>query len=281
MIVFVIAVLLLGLRSNMENANYDEGSGSGDSIVIEGTPIAQRRRKSRAKKRKRQEGVQSRIQSATEALDARVRDDSSGRSCSSPPVTPAKKKGRTKSSVIWEHCNNREVKGRIITYCNYCPKTSWELKSSTSTALSHVKQHHFDKLTHDERNDLMDKMKGTTSPSSKLPARSPKAVSAFFSGHKISHDSKKGRELNVKLLFAMISSSVSFNILDCPVWGVFVERHGLRGKYQQMTGSCSRLLGLVEDIRFYGSYLWSVRIKGVRHSRECCWRLLGGLEDKI
>ena len=223
MIVFVIAVLLLGLRSNMENANYDEGSGSGDSIVIEGTPTAQRRRKSRAKKRKRQEGVQSRIQSATEALDARVRDDSSDRSCSPPPVTPAKKKGRTKSSVIWKHCNNREVKGRIITYCNYCPNTSWELKGSTSTALSHVKQHHFDKLTHDERNDLMDKMKGTTSPSSKLPARSPKAASAFFSGHKISHDSKKGRELNVKLLFAMISSSVSFNILDCPAWGVFVE----------------------------------------------------------
>ena len=120
----------------MENANYDEGSGSGDSIVIEGTPTAQRRRKSRAKKRKRQEGVQSRIQSATEALDARVRDDSSDRSCSPPPVTPAKKKGRTKSSVIWKHCNSREVKGRTITYCNYCPNTSWELKSSTSTALT-------------------------------------------------------------------------------------------------------------------------------------------------
>ena len=27
----------------------------------------------------------------------------------------------------------------------------------------------------------------------------------------------------MKLLFAMISSSVSFNILDCPAWGVFVE----------------------------------------------------------
>ena len=123
--VFLIAVILLGLRSNMENANYDEGSGSGDSIVIEGTPKTQRRRKSRVNKRKRQEGVQSRIQSAAAALDARVRgDDSSDRSCSPPPVTPAKKKGRTKSSVIWKHCNNKDVKGRTLTYCNYCPHCS-------------------------------------------------------------------------------------------------------------------------------------------------------------
>ena len=85
----------------MENANYDEGSGSGDSIVIEGTPKTQRRRKSRVNKRKRQEGVQSRIQSAAAAHDSRVcGDDSSDRSCSPPP----KKKGRTKSSVIWNHC---------------------------------------------------------------------------------------------------------------------------------------------------------------------------------
>ena len=147
-------------------------------------------------------------------------DDSSDESCS--PPTP-KKKGCARSSVIWNQCQNKEVRGRIFTYCNYCPNKSWELQGSTSTALSHVKQHHFDKLTDDERNDLMDKMKGTTSPSSKLPARSPKAAAAFFSGHKIPHDSKKGRELNVKLLFAMISSSVSFNILDCPAWGVFLE----------------------------------------------------------
>ena len=129
---------------------------------------------------KKQEDVQSRIRSATEAHNARARDDSSDISGSPPPVTPAKKKGRTNTSLIWKHCSNKEVKGRTITYCNYCPNTSWELKGSTSTALSHVKQHHYDRLTPDERNDLIDKMKGTTSPSSKLPARSPKAASAFF-----------------------------------------------------------------------------------------------------
>ena len=209
----------------MENANDDDGSGSNDSTVIEGTSKTQRSRKDRVDKRKGRKGVQSRIKSAANALKHVHGDDTSDGSCSPPPP---KKKGCTKSSVIWKHCNNKDVKGRTLTYCNYCPNTSWELKGSTSTALSHVKQHHFDKLTDDERNDLMDKMKGTTSPSSKLPARSPKAAAAFFSGHRISHESKKGRELNVKLLFAMISSSVSFNILDCPAWGIFVECLGER-----------------------------------------------------
>ena len=216
---FLYAVSLLDLRLNMENANDDDGSGSNDSTVIEGTAKTQRSRKDRVDKRKGQKGVQSRIRSAAAAHNAHVRDDSSDRSLSPPP----KKKGRTKSSVIWNHCKNKDVRGRTVTYCNYCPNKSWELQGSTSTALSHVRQHHYDKLTDDERNDLMDKSKGTTSPASRLPARSPKGAAAFFSGHKISHDSKKGRELNVKLLIAMISSSVSFNILDCPEWGVFVE----------------------------------------------------------
>ena len=41
--------------------------------------------------------------------------------------------------------------------------------------------------------------------------------------HKIPHDSKKGQELNIKLMLALISSSVPFNILDNAEWGVFVE----------------------------------------------------------
>ena len=60
--------------------------------------------------------------------------------------------------------------------------------------------HHYDKLTDDERNDLMDKFKGTTSPASKLPARSPKAAAAFFSGHKISHNSKKGSRVECEII---------------------------------------------------------------------------------
>ena len=84
----------------MENAISDEESGSGDSLVLVGTPGAQRRRKSRSKRKKKQEDVQSRIRSATEAHNARARDDSNDISGSPPPVTPAKKKGRRKNSVI-------------------------------------------------------------------------------------------------------------------------------------------------------------------------------------
>ena len=70
---------------------------------------------------------------------------------------------------------------------------------------------------------MTEKMRGTqkTSPSSKLPARSPKAASSLF--RKIPHDSKKGQDLNIKFVLAMLSSSVSFNILDNPEWAVFLE----------------------------------------------------------
>ena len=80
----------------MENANDDDGSGSNESTVIEGTSKTQRSRKDRVDKRKGRKGVQSRIRSAAAAHNAHVHDDSSDRSLSPPP----KKKGRTKSSVI-------------------------------------------------------------------------------------------------------------------------------------------------------------------------------------
>ena len=110
-----------------------------------------------------------------------------------------------------------------MTFCNHCPNLCWDLKGSTSTALYHVRQHHYEKLSADEIMVMTEKMKGKTSPSSKLPARSPKASSSLFSRRKISHESKKGQELNIKLMLAMISSSVPFNILDNAEWGVFIE----------------------------------------------------------
>ena len=58
---FLYAVSLLDLWLNMENANDDDGSGSNDSTVIEGTSKAQRSRKDRVDKRKGRKGVQSRI----------------------------------------------------------------------------------------------------------------------------------------------------------------------------------------------------------------------------
>ena len=78
-------------------------------------------------------------------------------------------------------------------YCNYCENTSWILAGSTSTELYHLKQHHGDKLTPDELCSITQKAQGTelTSPSSKLPARSPQHSSLF---RKIPPNSTRGRD---------------------------------------------------------------------------------------
>ena len=171
------------------------------------------------------------MRSARDTHHVRIgqRDASSSRSrsrspspSSSPNVNAAKKKGRKKSSAVWNHCHQELIGGQTVTFCNHCDNTRWILGGSTSTALYHIKQHHIEKLTADELISINQKAQGTeqTSPSSKLPARSPQHASLY---HKISHNSARGCDLNMKLMLAMISSSVSFNILDNPEWGVFVE----------------------------------------------------------
>ena len=62
-----------------------------------------------------------------------------------------------------------------MTFSDHCPNLCWDLKGSTSTALYYVRQHHYEKLSPDEIMVMTEKIKGKTSPSSKLPARSPKA----------------------------------------------------------------------------------------------------------
>ena len=193
-----------------------------DSSVLVGTPTAQKRRKSRSKKQKTNEQQQTAINSAIEARRARTDErDASSDSSSSPPRSPAKKKGRKKNSPVWNHCHTKEIGGKTVTFCNYCVNTHWILGGSTSTALYHIKQHHIDKLTPDELFSVNQKAKGTeqTSPSSKLPARSPH-TSLY---RKIPHSSPMGRDINIKFVLAMISSSTPFNILDVPEWGVFLE----------------------------------------------------------
>ena len=83
---------------------------------------------------------------------------------------------------------------------------SWKLQGSTSTALYHVKQHHSDKLTPEEISSMTERSKGTqqTSPSDKLPARTPKSFSGLY--NKIPQNSKRGQELNVKLCLALLGS---------------------------------------------------------------------------
>ena len=138
----------------MDSHNSEQDSGS---PVLVGTEDSQRRRRSRCKRRNTQKDMQSTIQSATEARERILardhpRDESSEGSASPPRSrSPAKKKGRTKTSPIWNHCYNKEGKGKIMTFCNHCTNLSWDLKGSTSTALYHVRQHHYEKLSQDDK----------------------------------------------------------------------------------------------------------------------------------
>ena len=185
---------------------FNTGNGS---PVLAGTESTQRRRESRHKRHRRMERP----------------DTSTSRSPSpdiSPNVNASKKKGCKKSSTVWNHCYQKTIDGKTVTYCNYCVNQYWILGGSTSTALYHIKQHHGDKLTAEELSSFTKKTQGTeiTSPTSRLPVRTPPHSTLF---PKIKQNSTRGRDLNIKLMLAMISSSVSFNILDNPEWGIFVE----------------------------------------------------------
>ena len=135
----------------------DFASGD-DSPVLEATETTQKRRQSRQKRQKTHKQQEQAMRSTNKAQRRHVRTverdaASSSRSPSpatSPNVNASKKKGCKKSSAVWNHCNQKTIEGKIVTYCNYCENTSWILAGSTSTALYHIKQHHVDKLTPDE-----------------------------------------------------------------------------------------------------------------------------------
>ena len=145
----------------MDSDHSEQESGS---PVMVGTADSQRRHNSRSKRQKTRKDIQSAIPSSTEAGERlRARDESSEGSASPPPQrsrSPAKKKGCAKTSPIWNHCNTKEVNGKTMTFCNHCPNVCWDLKDSTSTALYHVKQHHYEKLSADELMVMTEKMKG-------------------------------------------------------------------------------------------------------------------------
>ena len=66
--------------------------------------------------------------------------DTDSSSSHDPADSPAveKKRGRKKSSIIWNHCFTEYVDGEVVTYCKYCTRVCWKLKGSTSTALYYV-----------------------------------------------------------------------------------------------------------------------------------------------
>ena len=68
-----------------------------------------------------------------------------------PSSTP--KRGRKKTSVIWNHMSQKMVNKVVVTFCNHCP-LNWVLSGSTSTALQLLRQIHCDKITEAEENQL-------------------------------------------------------------------------------------------------------------------------------
>lgn len=80
-----------------------------------------------------------------------------------------------------------------------------------------------DKLSEQEHLKLNLKAQGAerTTPTSKLPTRSPSASSSLM--RKVGHHSQKGREWDTLLCQAMISGSLSLNILDNVQFAMFIE----------------------------------------------------------
>ena len=144
----------------------------------------------------------------------------------SPGRRSTRCRGRKSSSVVWNHCKKHTdpVTKKIITKCNYCG-ASWALLGSTSTALHHLKQHHIQRLSSEERTKLLG---GSTTPNSALPARS--TTRNLFDGPLISKNSPKGRRCNEKLARALLSGSISIQILDNIHFGIFCEE--LCSKYR-------------------------------------------------
>ncbi|MCP4392729.1 MAG: hypothetical protein GY804_00390, partial [Alphaproteobacteria bacterium] len=130
------------------------------------------------------------------------------------------KPGRKRTSIIWNHCTEKLIDGKVWTICNYCKNQKWILNSSMSTAKSHIENVHHDKLSEEEKIQLRTKNSGKkqqTTSTSKLPVRSSPLVC------QVAHHSIKGREWDTQLCQAIISGSLPYNILDNVQFAMFVE----------------------------------------------------------
>ena len=136
-----------------------------------------------------------------------------------PPAVTQQPKERVKKSPIWKHC--KRIVGDnnvVIVACNYC-KSQYRLSGSTSTALQHIRSHHQDKMTEQEKLEL--NRNEHTTFDSKTPKRQIRGYGDMCS--KILHTSYKGMKLNKSLCLALITGSVPFKFLDNPHFGMYVE----------------------------------------------------------
>ena len=128
-------------------------------------------------------------------------------------------KEEKRKSIIWNHCRQSVVNKVTITYCNHCG-SHWSISGSTSTALQHLRQNHQEFLTDAEVHQLFSDNEPTAFDA-KAPKRQVKCYGDMTS--KILHNSLKGLKLNKYLCLAMVSGSVSWNLLDNPQFAIFVE----------------------------------------------------------
>ena len=116
------------------------------------TPVASTSsgRNSRAQGRQQRAEAQIDAVNTAQASLNTIRETTSER----PPAVTQQPKERVKKSPIWKHC--KRIVGDnnvVIVACNYC-KCQYRLSGSTSTALQHIRSHHQDKMTEQEKLEL-------------------------------------------------------------------------------------------------------------------------------
>ncbi len=108
------------------------------------------------KKRCKERDIRKRTQQSRSDSHSRSRSpshDSTNTSTSSSTSKP----GRKITSIIWNHCTQKVIDGKIYTICNHCKNQSWILNSSMLTAKYHLTNIHYDKLSEEEKKQLTTK----------------------------------------------------------------------------------------------------------------------------
>ena len=175
----------------------------------------------------RAEARSATLDAATDALNTARENRATGtgsrspsENLSSPPAAATvESRGRKKKSITWNHCTQRMVNNTRLTFCYHC-SANWNLSGSTSAALQHLRSNHLDCLTEAEQ-DHLNSANEPTVFGAKTPKRQSKSYADMTS--KIDPLSYKGRKLNKLLCMALLSGSVSWNILDNVPFGLFVE----------------------------------------------------------
>ena len=133
-------------------------------------------------------------------------------------IRQKKKYVRNKPSVVWKHVKKLPNVDKVE--CNHCASFWWNLLGSTSTPLKHVKEHHYNKLT-DEQKDRMSKNGETSGKGGTVPKRTLCKKKLQYGP--LPRSDKKVMRVDAKLGRLLISSSASWTLLDNPEFGLFCE----------------------------------------------------------